>query len=52
MHFDRSNYGNAKIGVATDDTACGKYCRFNPGDGKEKETRLNMYVATAYIKSP
>lgn len=26
MHVDSSNYGDAKVGVATGDTVCGKYC--------------------------
>lgn len=25
MHVDSSNYGDAKVGVATSDTVCGKY---------------------------
>lgn len=26
MHVDSSNYGDAKVGVATGDSVCGKYC--------------------------
>jgi beta-xylosidase len=28
MHIDSSNYGEAKVGVATGDTVCGKYSTF------------------------
>jgi beta-xylosidase len=27
MHVDSSDYGEAKVGVATGDTVCGKYCK-------------------------
>ncbi len=34
MHVDSSNYGDAKVGVATGDSVCGKYSTWERGEGE------------------
>ena len=43
MHIDSGNYGEAKVGVATSDTVCGKYTyigSFNPLGNQSRDIGL------------
>ena len=37
MHVDSSNYGDAKVGVATGDSVCGKYSKWLRSVGQSRE---------------